>query len=138
LQPDETISAIIDGADKDLASPDGSTRWQGAIALGEFCESDPEAIWPMVEKWGSSAKEDIRTAIATCVLEHILEHHFEPFFDRCAKLVQGGNVEFADTFWRCWRTGKANEPANAARFDLLEKEARRLVHKTSPNPVEGS
>ncbi len=128
---------MLEGADKDLASPEGATRWQGAIALGEFAESDPEAIWPLVEKWGSSADEDIRTAIATCVLEHILEHHFEPFFTRAARLIRGGSAEFADTFWRCWRSGKANEPANASRFDLLENEARELVRKSGLESTAG-
>lgn len=137
LQADDTNSEVIEQADRDLASTDDAARWQGAIALGEFSESDPEAIWPLVEKWGSSADEDTRTAIATCVLEHVLEHSFDAFFARCAKLVRSGNIEFADTFWRCWKMGQATEPVNAAKFDRLEKAARRLVRKTWPQSEEG-
>jgi hypothetical protein len=133
LQTNETIPSDLEAADKDLASPNETTRWQAAVALGEFCVSDPEAGWPLVEKWGSSPNEETRTAIATCVLEHMLEHHFDPYISRCAKLVRAGNVEFADTFWRCWKIGQACEPANAIKFDRLERQARRLVRKAGPD-----
>ena len=128
------VAAALERADAALASPDEDTRWQAAIALGQFCETHPTAIWPLVEKWGSSDDEDTRTAIATCVLEHVLECHFEPFFARTAKLIRQGNVLFADTFCGCWRLGQANESANAAKFDRLETEARRLLRKANLKP----
>ena len=55
-----------------LSSQDEDTRWQAAIVLGAYSETDPEAIWPLTVKHGSSNNEDTQTAIATCVLEHIL------------------------------------------------------------------
>jgi len=70
--------------DRELASRSEHTRWQAAIALGEFAASDPERIWPLVLKHGSRRHADARMAIATCVLEHILEHHFDAFFSRVA------------------------------------------------------
>ena len=109
-----------------LASQDENTRWQAAIALGEFSEMDPEAIWPLVEKWGSCSNEDTRTAIATCVLEHILAAWFKSFFGRVERLIQEGNVAFADTFCRCWQFGEAKEPGNRERFKRLTARAERL------------
>ena len=120
---------MLERADRELAAADEHRRWQAAIAVGQLCDSDPEAVWPLVEKWGSSADEDTRTAIATCVLEHILETHFDPFFAKTAILVRQGNVNFADTFYRCWRMGEANDPANAAKFDRLEKQAGKLLRR---------
>lgn len=112
-------AAAIARAETMLASADNHTRWQGAILLGEFCESAPDAIWPAVVRWGSSADEDMRTAIATCVLEHILEHHFDLFFERARELVCAGNAPFADCLRRCWRFGQAEIPANAQCLDEL-------------------
>ena len=112
--------------DTNLASPDEDTRWQAAIALGAFSETCPEAIWPLVEKWGSCLDEDVRAAIATCVLEHILEAHFEPFFGRVERLIQQKNILFADTFSECWQFGEAKLPGNSVRFVRLQAQAEWL------------
>jgi len=116
------IHAAVQRAESMLASTDNDTCWQGAILLGEFCETAPETIWPAVIRLGSSPDDDMRTAIATCVLEHILEHHFELFFDRCRELVSAGNSAFADTLRRCWRFGEAELPTNKAKLDELLKQ----------------
>jgi hypothetical protein len=61
-----------------LSSLDETTRWQAAIAAEELIyEGRPQDAWFVVKKYGSSENEDVRTAIATCVLEHLLEYHFE-------------------------------------------------------------
>ena len=114
--------AAVERAETMLASPDNDTRWQGAILLGEFCETAPEAIWPAVVRWGSSTDEDMRTAIATCVLEHILEHHFDLFFDHSRAIIAAGNSAFADTLQQCWRFGQAGLPANKKRLNELLKQ----------------
>ena len=105
--------------DANLGSPDEDTRWQAAIALGEHCENAPEVIWPLIAKWGFSGNEDVRAAIATCVLEHILEYHFDPYFKKTAALIYGGNKEFADTFGGCWKFGQAKFAQNAEEWDYL-------------------
>jgi len=66
--------------------------------------------------------DDMRTAIATCVLEHILEHHFDPFFDRSRQIVTAGSAAFADTLRQCWRFDQAELPANTKRLDDLLKQ----------------
>jgi len=77
-------SQILNRIDRELSSGSEHTRWQAAIALGEFAASDPERIWPVVLKQGSRRHDDARMANATCVLEHVLEHHFDAFFSRVA------------------------------------------------------
>ena len=115
-------STAVARAEVMLASSDNDTRWQGAILLGEFCQTAPETIWPSVVRWGSNSDEDLRTAIATCVLEHILEHHFAPFFDRSRQIITAGNSAFSDTLRQCWHLGQAELPANKTRLDELLKE----------------
>ena len=109
-----------------IPEPDGveDPRWQAIIQVGMFAEQEPEAIWPFVLKWGSHEDEDVRAAIATCLLEHLLEYHFNLLFP-LVETAARSNVWFAKTTSQCWKFGEAKEPANAARFDRLCSEIRR-------------
>ena len=107
--------------ERGLNSKVEKTRWKAAIALGEYCKSDPKNVWPLTVKYGSSRKADTRTAIATCVLEHILEYHFDPYFDESLKIVREGNIRFCRTLATCWKFGQAQKKNNSLRFDRFKK-----------------
>ena len=108
------------------AAPKGAKdpRWQAIIQIGNFVAEEPEAIWPFVLKWGSHEDEDLRTAIATCLLEHLLEYHFDLLFPR-VETAAGSNSRFANMTTQCWKLGQAEEPTRAARFDHLLSEIRK-------------
>ena len=95
-------------------------RWQAIIAVGEYVDSTPEPIWDFVRRWGSHPLEDLRAAIATVLLEHLLEHHFELLFPRVEEAVRADPL-FADMFCRCWKFGQSEIPTNAQRFDDLQQ-----------------
>jgi len=99
-------------------------RWQAIIAIEDFVREEPDAIWSFILRWGSSPDEDLRTAVATCLLEHLLGHHFSRFFPRVEEAVRG-NALLADTFSKCWKFGQAKEEDNAKRFDGLQAECRK-------------
>jgi hypothetical protein len=63
-------------------APEGTedARWQAIIQVAMFAERELEVIWPFVLKWGSHEDADVRAAIATCLLERLLEYHFRPVF----------------------------------------------------------
>jgi hypothetical protein len=107
------------------AAPDGriDPRWQAIIAVGEFVESEPEAIWRFTRHWGSHHNQDLRAAIATCLLEHLLEHHFDLVFPRVERLARSDR-RFADTVRRCWKLGQSTRRRNAARLDWLTKRSK--------------
>jgi hypothetical protein len=109
---------ILPGA----AAPEGEEdpRWQRIIEIGMHIESDPEPIWEFVARWGSHQDEDLRSAIATCLLEHLLQHHFDLIFPRVQSLVEAKPL-FAHTFTMCWKMGQAESPENARRFDELQE-----------------
>lgn len=109
----------LERIDAELGSDDENTRWQAAITLGAQCEDNPELTWPLVIKWGSSETEDVRAAISTCVLEHILECHFEEYFQKSKEIIGGGNTLFLDTFRTCAKFGQTKLSENAERFDEL-------------------
>ena len=106
-----------------LASADEDRRWQAAIRLGELVHPEPDAVWPVVARWGTSDDSDTRMAIATCVLEHLLEHHFEMLFPRVEQLALADR-RFADTVRSCWRFGQSAEAANGARLKALQERLR--------------
>ena len=118
-----TVQEAIAAAERILpgrAAPDGARdpRWQAMIAVADFVETEPDAVWSFVQRWGTSPDEDLRAAVATLLLEHLLEHHF----DRMIGGVEHealNNECFADTVCRCWKFGQAEEPTRAAQLDRL-------------------
>jgi hypothetical protein len=101
------------------------SRWRAISEVGEYIESEPEAVWSFVLRWGGYPQEDLRSAIACCLLEHLLECHFSAYFPRIETLALVDPL-FGDTFQRCWKFGQAEEPANAARFELLAQRLREV------------
>jgi hypothetical protein len=121
-----TVKQAIERADEILpgvVAPEGEEdlRWQRIIEIGTYIESDPEPIWDFVARWGGYRDEDLRSALATCLLEHLLEHHFDLIFPRVQELVENDRY-FADTFTRCWKLGQAELASNARRFDQLREQ----------------
>jgi hypothetical protein len=105
-----TVFDAIEHADSLLpgaAAPDGERdpRWQAIIAVADFIENEPEAVWSFVERWGQHPDEDLRAAIATCLLEHLLERHFDIIFPR-VKCLAESNEQFARTVTMCWPFGE--------------------------------
>src|SRR5215208_4887709 len=95
-------------------------RWQAIIRVGEYVGSEPEAVWSFARRWGSHPQEDLRDAVATCLLEHLLEQHFAAYFPRVERLALADPL-FGDTFRRCWQLGQALEPGNAVRYVQLSE-----------------
>ena len=48
------------------AAPEGDIdpRWQAIIAVGEFIETEQDAVWSFILQWSGHPDEDLRTAIA--------------------------------------------------------------------------
>jgi hypothetical protein len=110
-----------------VAAPDREKdpRWQAVIAVGEFVETNPDEVWEFVARWGGHEDDDLRSAIATCLLEHLLEYHFALIFPRVEKAAKKGRL-FADMFCRCGKFGQSEVPDNAKRFDQLKDKCRPI------------
>src|SRR5688500_16895938 len=98
--------------------------WHAVIAVGEFVESDAEPIWELIRRWANSLNQDTRAAMATCLVEHLLEYHFVEYFPKVERLAVTDPL-FADTFSRCWQFGQSEHPGNSERFKALK--ARLLL-----------
>ena len=106
-------------------------RWPAIVAVGRYVQSNPESVWQFARKWCVSEDKDVRNALATIILEHLLEYHFDAYFDRVEALASENDV-FADTFVRCWKFGQAEKPHNAKKFDelrdrILESKGHLIV-----------
>ena len=124
-----SVSAAIREAEELLPgdpAPDGANdpRWQAIIAVSEFIEDHPEQVWEFAKRWGEHEQEDVRSAIATCILEHLLEQHFELLFGRIEAAAKA-NPRFMDTLRECARFGQCLVPKNSKRLDRLIKGTRR-------------
>ena len=93
-------------------------RWQAIIEIGQYLESQPQPVWEFICRWGAFPQDDLRNAIASCLLEHILEHHFLEYFPRVEEMVSA-EPSFAYTFLQCWQFGQAEEPDNSKRWQAL-------------------
>jgi hypothetical protein len=121
-----TARDAIEEAESILAGPAGpdegeDPRWQAVIRVAEFAETEPDQLWAFARKWGSSPDPDLRQAVATCLLEHLLEFHFAYLFPKVAAAARQDPL-FADTFLGCWEFGQTGEPENAAQFRALMAE----------------
>lgn len=76
-------------------------RWQAIIEVGAYVESNPEEVWQFVLRWGCHEQEDLRDAIACCLLEHLLEAHHEIIARRADEAAKADPL-FADMARRCW------------------------------------
>src|SRR6187200_2039049 len=86
-------------------------RWQAIIDVAEHVQGSPKEVWQFTRKWGAHASADLRAAVATCLLEHLLEHHFAKVFPLVREACQQSS-RFADTFMRCGEFGQVLEPEN--------------------------
>jgi len=96
-------------------------RWQAIVRIEDFIREEPEAVWTFILRWGCHEDEDLRAAVATVLMEHLLEHHFAKFFPEVKTAVEK-NFLFADTFARCWKFGQSKQEGNAKLFDGLQKK----------------
>ena len=103
-----------------VAAPEGEKdpRWQAIIAVGEFIDASPHEVWQFVARWGCTEDDDLQDAVACCLLEHLLENHFDAIFPLVRELALT-DARFYETFRKCWRFGRAELPGNRERFDAL-------------------
>jgi hypothetical protein len=83
-------------------APEGEldSRWQAIIDVAEHIGQHPDQVWRFARKWGSHANPDLRMAVATCLLEHLLEHHFERLLPLVSEACRQSK-RLADAFSSC-------------------------------------
>lgn len=90
-----------------VADPDNDCRWQAMSIFGGMVEANPEVVWDVICEHGTSTDEDMREAVATVLLEHLLQYHFDAYFPKLSQRINAGESLLADTLSRCWLFGQA-------------------------------
>jgi hypothetical protein len=75
-------------------------RWQAIIDVGEYLGSEPEHIWTFIEELHDIQDQDLRAALATCLLEHLIEDH--PQYRVRAEQLAAQSPEFRRMLEMCW------------------------------------
>lgn len=114
-----------------LRSADERRRWAAAEAAGELVSTRPRFVWSLVVAHGSSAEEDVRAAVATCMLEHLLEEHFDEYFPLLENEIRAGNLLLGDTLRRSWKLGQAEDPERSAQWDKIVSFAKVALAKAA-------
>jgi hypothetical protein len=120
------VERAINNAEKllpGLPSAEGGPdhRWEVIIKVGEHIETNPQEVWLFIRKWATHPDDDLRMAIATCLLEHLLEYHFNEYFPKVREACHQSK-RFAWTFDMCAQFGQANHPENSKLFKELKNE----------------
>lgn len=104
-------------------------RWQAIIAVGGFIGSDPIPVCDFALKWARRRGRDLGTAIHCCLIEHLLEHHFDLVFPRMRSVARE-SARVADLFIDLWESpflfGQATTPENRKRLRRLSSELQRI------------
>jgi hypothetical protein len=101
--------------------------WQEAIRLAEYLDREPDRVFAIAMKALSIAREaDTLDALATCIIEHILERNFS-YFDHIEKEINRGNGRMIYALAMCRKFGESRNDVNAQRWeDLLSANKKRL------------
>ena len=102
---------------------DNDCRWQGLIVVGESISANPEAVWHVIEEHGAADDPDLRTGVATVLLEHLLEAHFDRFYPQVLRRVLSGDNRFAETVSTSW-VSTPDSPYRRRLEHLLEAAKR--------------
>jgi len=109
-------------------------RWQAILRVEDYIEQHPEEVWRFTRKWGVHANVDLRTAVATCLLERLLACHFSRIFSLVSEASRH-SARFADTLSRCWALGQARRPQNLKRLRALVRE---VIAPSANTPLQRS
>jgi hypothetical protein len=95
---------LFELAKNHITDSDNDCRWQSIIIIGQFLDIRQQDIWEIILRFGSSNDSDMRTAIATILLEHFFEHNPDSFDKRFMDLkeeIHKGNKNLLDTLSLC-------------------------------------
>jgi hypothetical protein len=115
-QLSDSIERYFEVARRLIRDADNNCRWQALILVGAGVEREPDLVWEVVATEGGSRDSDMRAGVATVLLEHLLDAHFDVYFPKVRERVLSGDERFADMANLCWLSD-----------DMQEKRLRSLV-----------
>jgi hypothetical protein len=118
----------FDLAHKTVNDSDNNCRWQSLIIISELIEIQPDLVWSVILEYGDSDDDDMRTAIATVLLEHLLDFNFDKYFTKLREEILKGRNQFIDTLEMCWL-----EEKRGTNFEKVRSFLKTVKHDFNSN-----
>ncbi len=125
----DPASAYLSLARSLIRDSDSNCRWQAAIVVGESIATDPDAVWQVVLEHGEPKDEDMRSALACVLLEHLLESNFDRYFSLLREEVTRGQRWLLDVLSMCHLFGEDAEDHKKRIAKYMRRATRGLPHK---------
>lgn len=123
-----TVVSYLDLARSTIRDRSNEVRWQSIIVVGEFIPTHPERVFDVVVAFAGTDR-DMNMALATVLLEHLLEEQCIHFCGRIERLIcNGRHAALLDVLACCWRFDESDVEWSHVT-NLL---ARRPKNKRSP------
>ena len=117
---------MIERLKEAILKRDERAVWQIAADSWDDATERPDDAWPHMIEALAVADDDSIGAIATCILEHILEHDFS-YFDRVEQEIATGNIKMRRAFLLCSRFGHSKLPESEQRWNKLVASLQGLT-----------
>jgi hypothetical protein len=135
LPPIEGAIAIAEAILPGKKAPPGKidVRWQAIILVGAYIETHPNEVCDFAIRWAKHRSLDLQSAISCCLIEHLLEHHFDLLFPKLREAALS-NAKVAEHFCpysRRFKFGHAQLPKNASRLKRLASELDKKWNKNN-------
>jgi hypothetical protein len=131
---DDAVNRAIQRAERLLpgrpvAAGKVDPRWRAIIRVGTFIDSHPQEVCRFAIKWAKRARgHDLAAAIYCCLIEHLLERHFDVIFPlfREAALKNARVADYFYPYSPYFKLGQTEMPKNVARQKRLSRELERV------------
>ncbi len=114
---------MIENLKEAILRRDSDAIWRIAAESWDDVVRRSSDAWPHLLEALEVADGESVQAIATCVLEHVLEHDFS-YFDLVEREIEAGNEKMLKAFLMCSKFGQSKLPQNEQRWDALVSSAR--------------
>jgi hypothetical protein len=120
-------SGFYDIARHALSLRDDQAFWSACVVLSYFVDQHPLQLFSIIQSVAEVASDDQRTALAKCLLEHLMESHFDFVIDSITiEPNPSQRFALADILSRCWPYGEAENHSNWKKVETLLSGYPRL------------
>ncbi|MBI1225424.1 MAG: hypothetical protein GC192_09330 [Bacteroidetes bacterium] len=117
---------IFEKAKTIIEDKNNDCRWQALIVCSEFMERFSDEVWDIILNYGNSEDDDMRSAIATVLLEHYFENNLElklhKLEDLERKVTYDEYANLKKTLSMCWSTALAVKFPALVKYSAAKEE----------------